>query len=759
MIENITKIDGFHVYSNGSITTETPRFRQINLIYGFNGTGKSTLSRVLGCQCNQPQVQFHPNEVFTLSIEDSSNISNTDYAKNKNTNTFVFNDEFKSMMIKWDSHSANSIVILGKEQQDTKVKLDSLRKQIASKEDETDGAIVKSREASGAFSGYKTEQARQIAVAIGEERGYRSDSFARDMKSYKPDSIALLDEEKLLGCRKVVRNDDLPKPIAKIGIAKLDLGHAFQICTALNSRTLRNILDNLEPEQGEAISWISKGLELHNKPYLDTCFFCKGKVTRDRLKTLSEYFSTDYDDFLDQIKQYSTHILKQIQILHSFEATLPSPDKFDYSLRSKYLNDLIAIRKSIHELTGGLQGFKTLLNEKNLDLNKKQAQDGLLSDERISQLNQQIVSTTASIQHSVTSHNEIALDYEKHVLKAKEEIKNHHLEKEHSAFSKLEQHSKDSDSTKTKLQDEFDQLRETEQSLVDSMRSHAPAADMINRLIATHVGHNELKLVPGEVGYKLHRSGKQAEAPPSEGEKNAIALSYFLILLRGDDRKISDLTIILDDPASSMDARSLHYTASLIENELSKCHQLFIFTHNMQLMRDLKKWMFRKTSKLTDNPTAELFFLDSQLNQQDEKRLSILCALPKYLRDYDSEYHYLFWVLQQSVILQPSENPYIYMLPNALRKLLDILLAFKDPGPSGFKEKLKAVAQSTGLDTAEILRLEKVVQVESHADSVDSLVDLPAITVEEIYAAMQTTIKIYTNLDEPHYKAMKRKCK
>ena len=80
-----------------------------------------------------------------------------------------------------------------------------------------------------------------------------------------------------------------------------------------------------------------------------------------------------------------------------------------------------------------------------------------------------------------------------------------------------------------RLQDEADTLRA-------QLREHGPAADKISRLVRSYLGHGELTIHAAAEGYELHRHGKLVKGPPSEGERTAIALCYFLSTLESDER-------------------------------------------------------------------------------------------------------------------------------------------------------------------------------------------------------------------------------
>jgi wobble nucleotide-excising tRNase len=103
------------------------------------------------------------------------------------------------------------------------------------------------------------------------------------------------------------------------------------------------------------------------------------------------------------------------------------------------------------------------------------------------------------------------------------------------------------------------------------------------------LGHKELSILSVEEGYVIRRRGRPIEGSPSEGEKTAIALCYFLSSLEAEGRSIRDRIVIIDDPISSLDSRALNYACSLILSRLANAAQMFVLTHNQNCMNEFKK--------------------------------------------------------------------------------------------------------------------------------------------------------------------------
>lgn len=94
-------------------------------------------------------------------------------------------------------------------------------------------------------------------------------------------------------------------------------------------------------------------------------------------------------------------------------------------------------------------------------------------------------------------------------------------------------------------------------------------------------------------------------------------------------------------------------------------------------------------------------------------------------------------------------------MPNALRKVLDIFRAFKLPDSEGLSTKVDNIVNGGySLDAARICALDRLVQLESHADNLDDLVTFSAMAIEETKDAAAALLTLMEALDKPHYEHM-----
>ena len=300
-------------------------------------------------------------------------------------------------------------------------------------------------------------------------------------------------------------------------------------------------------------------------------------------------------------------------------------------------------------------------------------------------------------------------------------------------------------------------LEQEAERLKRKMRQHGPAADVINQLIRGYLGHKELEIGTLDRGYQIRRNGKPVTGSLSEGEKTAIALCYFLSTLEAEGRQRKNLIVVVDDPISSLDTKALHYAFGIIRGMLEGAGQLIIMTHNLHFMNEVKKWLKNKVKK--EKPTATLLFLDVVQHAEADTRLSSIKEMSKLIREYDSEYQYLFQLVLEFTRSPDGQTGYFYLMPNALRKVLEIFLAFKLPGSEGLSNKMDNVANGGyDLDPARVHALDRLVQLESHADNLDDLVTFSSMTIEETKDAADALLALMMALDQEHFDRLRRIC-
>ena len=205
----------------------------------------------------------------------------------------------------------------------------------------------------------------------------------------------------------------------------------------------------------------------------------------------------------------------------------------------------------------------------------------------------------------------------------------------------------------------------------------------------------------------------------------------------------------------------MNYASALLLNRLAKVGQLFVFTHNQPCMNEFKKaWKGWARVEPGKPPTARLLFIDVAVPEGTAARTATLVELPKQLREFDSEYHYLFQKVLEFEKAGVGHSDYAFMMPNVLRRVLEVFLAFKVPRSGNVSDKLKTIEdRHEGIDPDRLRALERLSQVESHSDNLDDLIAQSSMTVEESKDATLALIHLFEKVDANHLKDLRTHCK
>lgn len=132
-ILKISKLKDFGIFHDFTWKTELSDFKKFNLIYGWNRSGKTTISRVFAscekkCTYNKDEFpQYSENGEFEIKADEGITVKNTNVATNL-LPIKVFNQDFIDKNISFDpSGSCNPIIYVSEEDIESKKRLEQLK--------------------------------------------------------------------------------------------------------------------------------------------------------------------------------------------------------------------------------------------------------------------------------------------------------------------------------------------------------------------------------------------------------------------------------------------------------------------------------------------------------------------------------------------------------------------------------------------------------------------------------------------------------
>jgi wobble nucleotide-excising tRNase len=149
-----------------------------------------------------------------------------------------------------------------------------------------------------------------------------------------------------------------------------------------------------------------------------------------------------------------------------------------------------------------------------------------------------------------------------------------------------------------KAKEDREICEETVRQLEKTVTSIQPTVNEINRLLRGFGFRSfSLEAMSGNLYRLCRQDGSNAQETLSEGERSFITFLYFFHLLKGSTSEAglsTDRVVVFDDPVSSLDSDVLFIVSSLIKQTLEEARaktgsikQVFVLTHNVYFFKEV----------------------------------------------------------------------------------------------------------------------------------------------------------------------------
>lgn len=667
-IQQIQKIKNCRSFNDFTWTEDLDDFKRYNLIYGWNGSGKTTIADIFYSIQNGKN-SFSGGD-FRIQINgefiDSSNLFQSDIPMIRVFNrAYIENNIFAPTKIKTIFFLGSESIEKQKEIQDTIIKLteennknNKLLEEKKKNENDMNSLIIKG--------------AKEVKTALSKDSSYanynkknfvqkmnRMHSSGKEQVSYVRNNERLVELKKCFeGSIKVT----VPLPEETIFPDLNSLCRST--ISILNKTIVATTLDTLKDDDILS-TWVKQGLDIHNRNKHKDCQFCLQPLLKKRIKCLEEYFNDEFNNFINEITKEIEKINKSVSSLSKF--SLPNKDSIAKYLDNTYTQITSELKDCIRQYSEFLAKLSKSLEAKKSKLFVEVIFDTQVPTDANDKLKEYI--------SVLTEHNEYCNEYNDKITAARTEYEESIAATYIEEYKTLNQKVLDVKNEIERVQQSILTLSQTKSECEQEIRLHHAASDKINADLLSYLGHNELQLASEDNGYVIKRTGQSVDMRTlSEGEKTAIALLHFLSSLQDQDFNLKGGIVVIDDPVCSMDDGALFYAFSFIKERTKVAKQLFILTHNFMFFRQVKNW-FQHIDK------HNVCFYQTVFKKNQENRNSELTNIDSLLEKYESEYHYLF-----SLIYNSSENQETteladhYRMPNVARRVLEYFFAFKTPG-------------------------------------------------------------------------------
>ena len=722
-IQRISKIDNFSIFKNFDWNqhlslgnNQTYDFKDINIFYGRNYSGKTSLSKIIRALDTKTISTKYDNPDFKVELSDNSIISQN------NLTTFthpihVYNSDFVKENLKF-IHDENAniesfSVTLGGDNQLIINRIQELKSELGSNEENAESQLYlavknKSLEVKGAEQTH-TRIKEVLNDLLKDKASGKSDSIRSQPnlygdQDYNIGKLNRTDIPSVLNPTYQPLSDEKELELRNI-LNQQKLSNSLEIPTfTLNFSTLCNSVDEIlkiivggSHKIDELVSdpslnsWVQTGHDLHKDR--THCAFCTHEITDKRRQELAQHFDQETQNLQSRISKGIGQLTNLID---------GKDFKIDFDINQYYQQYHTKLSSLENELTialgkqkTSLEQLKALLVQKNgklfTELKTEYPQD---HSREIENIIQQI----DAVRTQCIQQNDLLETQQK---EAKTALRLNHVYHflQYINYTQLNLDIALAFQAIAPLETELNALKNRRDAIIteikseeDKLKSEGEACIRINNILNHDFGHQALSLKAIDnqqaqnIQFEIQRNGTKAHNL-SEGEQSLISFCYFLAKIQDDLDQGNKPIIWIDDPISSLDSNHIFFIFSLIEEKIvvdQKIGQLFISTHNLEFLKYLKRLNGKKWGNI------QFYIIKRNFDS------SAIVQMPNYMKNYFSELNFLFHQLHlcasEENINDQNYNVF-YNFPNNARKFLELYSNFHYP--DGFSntdtEKLKSL--------------------------------------------------------------------
>lgn len=723
-IENLASFKSFSWdeamgVANGTISREAC-FSDINIIYGANGSGKTSLSRILRSWETKRAFGFTETPKYAIvegGFSGRPDVITEENFIEKNKLCAVFNSDFVEDNLSFNPRHdgggrITSFAVVGNKNKELKDSIDALNQELGElgkpglftqlaearskwmtaesrvKENENTihkilftlaNSIIKTNENLNRFQGYNVPRLKED-IAVMQRINFQQLNEVR--VSEIKETLAFPQRSQLKSYK----------------MRRFDIGTLSRnVRTLLRAKIESSVkLEDLVYD-GVLSAWVQEGMHLH-EDRKDRCAFCGSEISPLRWEKLRAHFNNEVQQFGKQIDDLYDILVEEKNILQKAQTL---EDYINFSYFNEDIIPLHAEGESLRRLfiarLDKLIGFlnwrkQNILSPNPVEFDYSDAEVRMKDwESRVSECIAKVNNFLLDLNNQKNGlRDQLRFDC---ISKYLAENRYDELLKANVALTAVASEREVNVATLERSIQEKEKLIKEQKAQYVSEEAGAARVNKYlekfgNKTLSLHtVREDERDGTASGVYFEVRRGEKRAYNL-SEGESRMIAFCYFMAKLPAKveednpEEKAPEYPIIwIDDPICSLDASHIFDVYSLISAEIAdkkRFAQLFISTHNLEFLRYLRRLK-------ADSCKMAKFVVEKH------KGASVLKRMPKYLENFVSEFNSLFEIIYQSAQATCITDDNISMfrvLPNSMRKFFEIYFTFMYPDGKPDKDSL-----------------------------------------------------------------------
>lgn len=719
----------------------------VNIIYGRNYSGKTTLSRIVRAMQLKQMPEHYEGATFQVEFGGGTIIDQT-LTHDAPLPIRVFNQDFvcDNLGFLRDTRVSNSRItsfaVLGEANNRLEKEVKHLNEEIGDdKPGHETGLRLKLATAAKteleAFKRHKTladdldGEKKRLATDKTNGIKYNADIYGDlnytvkkledDLRSVRSANYVCLGQKECEQLKSVVAE----RPQGEVQAYHTPMYEFGNLLASVSELSAREVV------QGEKIQelladvikerWARDGLKLHDGSAECRCLFCGNKIGQKRWEELNAHFADASEKLNSDIERAIVAICKEMES-HEDEF---SPNKLNF-----YSEFHIRIDELVVHYKATLKSYKESLRDLKKALQKRQSSLGkAIEFVAPKDMTKTLEDVFADYESICKENNAYTKNLSAKQIEARRKLRlNHVYEFDQTHQLQVKERSL------TSLHDECDKatavvndvrsaINEKEAEVAEkrrAMNDQTRAVNLINGYL-TWLGDHTFTLKPEVIDnegvktvyFKVFRGANPAYNL-SEGECNLIAFCYFLATL-SEPELVHDKSIVwIDDPICSLDSNHVYFVYAMIRNVIiaeGRFEQFFVSTHNLDFLRYLHRLngVKNKDGKSYQNRWLMMECING---------VSSINMMPDYLRNYVTEFSYLFKKIYQCAIVSATDDNFagvLYDFGNSARRFLELYLYFKFPNAvkDDREEHLRRMQEVFG-DKVKSFMVDRVVNEGSH---------------------------------------------